>query len=114
MVSKYDPWLSSVIDRKLHKDSIVVENQCRRYKHFFNQTIPIYPLTDNKVLAISKLKAFADDNFSVAQMVQFYSDRVKNVGKGENAGFQHFLLYAQCLQKPFCLGVRKPGKRIGK
>ena len=29
-------------------------------------------------------------------------DRVENtVGKGENAGYQHFLLYPQCFQKTF-------------
>ena len=30
----------------------------------------------------------------------FLFDRVENiVGKGENAGYQHFLLFLQCLQK---------------
>ena len=39
-------------------------------------------------MALSKMKASADDNFIVAQMVHFFSSRVKNiVGKGENAGF---------------------------
>ena len=29
------------------------------------------------------------------------SGRVENiVGKGENAGYQHFLLFKQCFQKP--------------
>ena len=53
-----------------------------------------------KVLALSKFKVFADDNLKVAQMVQIQSDRVENiVGKGENAGFQHFLLNLQCFQE---------------
>ena len=29
------------------------------------------PLPDDKILALSKLKAFADDNFNVAEMVHF-------------------------------------------
>ena len=29
------------------------------------------------------------------------------VGKGENAGYQHFLLFPQCFQKSFLLGVVK-------
>ena len=29
-------------------------------------------------------------------------ERVENIGgKGENAGFQHFLLFPQCFQKAF-------------
>ena len=35
-------------------------------------------------------------------------DRVENiVGKGENAGNQHFLLFPQCFQKASFLGVVK-------
>ena len=30
----------------------------------------------------------------MAQMIQFFCDRVENImGKGENAGYQHFLLF---------------------
>ena len=33
-------------------------------------------------------------------MVEFVSDNVENiVGKGENAGYQHFLLFPQCFKK---------------
>ena len=46
-----------------------------------------------KILALSKLKAFADDNIKVAQNFKFVLRREENnLGKGENAGFQHFLL----------------------
>ena len=63
------------------------------------------PLPDNKILALSKWKAFADNNFSGTQMVQFFSDRVENVvGNGEKAGFQHFLLFQQGFQKVFFQG----------
>ena len=36
------------------------------------------------------------------------SDREENiVGKGENAGYQHFLLFPQCFSKAFfCRGVK--------
>ena len=38
----------------------------------------------------------------------FVFDRVENiVGKGENAGYQHFLLFPQCFQKAFLLRVVK-------
>ena len=33
-------------------------------------------------------------------------DRVENiVGKGENAGYQHFLLFQQCFPKRFNVGL---------
>ena len=44
-----------------------------------------------KILDGSKFKAFADDKMNVAQMMTSVFDRVENiVGKGENAGYQHF------------------------
>ena len=37
-----------------------------------------------KIIALSKLKAFADNNINMAEMEQFFFDRVENmVGKGE-------------------------------
>ena len=47
-----------------------------------------------KILALTKLKALADDKFNVAKMIISVFDRMKNImGKGENAGYQHFLLF---------------------
>ena len=46
----------------------------------------------------------------VANMMIFVFDRVENiVGKGENAGYQHFLLFPQCFQEAFYSGVLKVG-----
>ena len=57
-------------------------------------------LPNNKILDWSKVKAFADDKFKVAETRISVFDRVENiVGKGENAGYQHFLLFPQCFQK---------------
>ena len=40
----------------------------------------------------------------------FVFDRVENIArKGENAGYQHFLLFPQCLQKAFYSGSLKVG-----
>ena len=48
-----------------------------------------------------KLKALADDKIDVTEMMMSLSDRVENiVGKEENAGYQHFLLFPQCFLKP--------------
>ena len=58
------------------------------------------PFPDDKNLTLSKLKAFADDKIKVTSMIISVYDRVENiVGKGENAGYQHFLLFPQCFEK---------------
>ena len=59
-------------------------------------------LPNDKILDWSKLKAFADKNVIVTQNWTFALGREENiVGKGENAGYQHFLLFPQCFQKAF-------------
>ena len=51
------------------------------------------------VLDVSNLEAFADDKINVNEKFKFGLGMVENVGKGENAGYQHFLLFPQCFQK---------------
>ena len=64
----------------------------------------------DKILYWSKLKAFADNKIEVFKMKIFVFDRVENiVGKGENAGYQHFLLFPQCFQRDFHPGSFKIG-----
>ena len=65
---------------------------------FFRNSID--PLPNDKILDWSKFKAFADDKMIVTQKLKFVLGRIENiVGKGENAGYQHFLLSPQCFQK---------------
>ena len=57
-------------------------------------------LPNNKILDQSKLKAFANEKINENQNMKFLLGRVENiVGKGENAGYQHFLFFTQCFQK---------------
>ena len=59
-------------------------------------------LQDDNILALFKFKAFADDNFYVAQVVQISLTGKKTYWeKKENAGYQHFLLFPECFQKVF-------------
>ena len=52
----------------------------------------------------TKLTAFVDDRIIVTQMMISVFDRVENiVGKGENAGDQHFVLLPPSFRKVFCL-----------
>ena len=54
----------------------------------------VYSLPNDKILDWSKLKAFADDKLNLAEKFKFALGRVENImGKGENAGYQHFLLF---------------------
>ena len=52
------------------------------------------PGPEDKILALTKLQSFADDNFIVGQMIYLFSGMTENIaGIGENAGYQHFLLF---------------------
>ena len=54
-------------------------------------------LTKQQRLDWTKFKAFAENKSNIAEMMISVSDRIENVmGKGENAGYQHFLLFPQC------------------
>ena len=70
----------------------------------------IKPLPSGKFFYVTKLKAFADNKLYVAKVTMSLFDRVENaVGKGENAGNQHFLLFPQCFPKSSSLGLSKLG-----
>ena len=64
-----------------------------------------------QIFAWSKLIAFADDKLDAANLVIVSAfDRVENiVGKGENAGHQHFLLFQQYFRKASSKGSLKVG-----
>ena len=56
------------------------------------ESLPLYQTT--KFLDQSKFKGFADNKINVIQNQKFVLRKVENiVGKGENAGYQHFLLF---------------------
>ena len=58
-------------------------------------------LPNDKILGLSKLKALTDNKFNIVKMMISVFDRVENiVEKGENAGYQQFLLFPQCFPKP--------------
>ena len=56
-------------------------------------TISLYDKVENTV-------AFADNIINVAKMLISLYDKIGNTaGKGENAGYQHFLLFPQYFPK---------------
>ena len=51
-------------------------------------------LPNDKMLEESKLKAFADDKVIWTQKLKFVLGKIEHiVGKGEDAGYQHFLIF---------------------
>ena len=54
------------------------------------------------------MKVFADDKINVTEKWKFILGRTENiVGKGENAGYQHFLLFPLCFPEGFFFKVFK-------
>ena len=86
-----------------------LEMQTRKIKGLFGKGLNLY-----KSLALSKLIAFADENFNVAEIMQFFFDGVENiVGKGKMLvtriySFSHNVfkrLFCRCRQvRHFCGG----------
>ena len=58
------------------------------------------------------MKAFADDNSTVAKtlakIMDFVFDQEEKHRKGENAGYRHFLLFPPCFQRSSLFGLFKP------
>ena len=74
--------------------------------------VNINSLPNDNILDVTKLIAFADEKLNVAKMMIFsllyMVDQVENtVGKGENAGYQHFLRFPQCFFQAFFFRVIK-------
>ena len=66
------------------------------------------PLPDEKILGLPKLKTFEDDKLNVTEDTEVVFHRIENiVGKEQNAGYQHFLLFSQCFQKAFSSSASK-------
>ena len=64
------------------------------------------PLQDDKLLGFPKLEAY--DRLNVTKNIEVVFHRIENiVGKEENAGYQHFLLFQQCFQKAFYFSASK-------
>ena len=79
---------------------------CNVSKRFLFQGVNSLP--NNKILDLTRLRAFADDKSNVAEMTICLFDRVENTGgKGENAVNQHFLLYPKRFPKPSAIGSLK-------
>ena len=61
---------------------------------FYKATQAFNSLPNNNIFGMIKLKTFAVSKLNVAIVMNSLFDRVEStLGKGENAGYQHFLLF---------------------
>ena len=66
-------------------------------------------LDHSKILS-SGVGLSADNKFIITLLIGLFYERSEStVGKGENAGYEHFLLFPQCFQQASCLGQLKVG-----
>ena len=71
-------------------------------KSMFKTDESVKPLSDDKILGMSKFEAFVDNNLFVVQMMEILFGWLENIaGKGEYPNYQHFLLFPPCFQKTF-------------
>ena len=76
----------------------------------YSKAFVLNSLPNDTFLDWSKFKELVDDKINLIEKLKFVLGRVENiVGKGENAGYQHFLLFLQCFQKTSFPGSLKVG-----
>ena len=83
-------------------------NHIKKLKAYSTNLKRVPHIPNNIILDWSK--AFTDHILviKILKMMIFVFDKVEiTVGKGENAGYQHFLLFTQCFQKAFYSGWLK-------
>ena len=71
-------------------------------------TCTVNSLPNNKILNLSKLKAFADDKINVSQKLKFGKSR-KHCRKRRKCWLPAFSFFPQCFQKLSFLGLLKVG-----
>ena len=65
-------------------------------------------LPNNKILDQSNVKDLADNKLNITYEMNFVLGRLENIlGKGENAGYQNFLLFQKCFQNASLSGSLK-------
>ena len=89
-----------------HSSLLITDTNCIMlfaYSLFLNNSFP-----KDKFLDRSKSKAFADDKINVTKKLKFAVGQEENiVAKGENAGYQHFLLFPTMFSKALFFRVVK-------
>ena len=94
--------LYNIVETTVKKEKLIVTSK------MLSPRLRLKPFPNDKMLDVTNLKAFANNKLNIARLMIYLLDSVENmVGKGENAGYQHFLLFPQCFPKPSHLGSLK-------
>ena len=91
------------------------DNQCAiglilgKYPVFIFTSLMVQLYTRRQIFRLIQIESICRrQKIDVAEKLKFVLGRVENiVGKGENAGYQHFLLFPQCFQKASYTGSLK-------
>ena len=90
-----------------------LELQTRKNQGLFGKGFFFLP--DDKILGLPKSKTFVYDKLNVTQNIKVVFHSIENmVGKEENAGYQHFLLFPQCFQEAFSFSALQKSSLCGK
>ena len=66
------------------------------------------PFISPQNFSLGKIERNCTRQFNLTERGHFFFDRIENfVGKGENAGYQHFLLFPKCFPKVSDTGSSK-------
>ena len=83
------------------------ENAALVWQGFKSLQTNVNSLPNDNILDWSKLKTYADDKIIVTEKFKFVFGRAENiVGKGENAGYQHFFSFSYIVFLPFIFFVQ--------
>ena len=94
-------------------EGVVIRNTSQNIHFTRILSSSVSALPNDKILHWSKLKAFADNSLQV--MMIYVLDAVKKiVGKGENAGCQHCVLFPTMFSKAFLSKVVQSQDCVGK
>ena len=96
--------LKILMEKEKMLETIIFFFSTKCFLHFHRQLLLfLMGLTlyqTKKILTRSKLKAFADNKVNVVKtMISAFYKVENSLGKGENAGDQHFLLFPKHFQK---------------
>ena len=74
----------------------------------------LVPFPKPQISDSTKLKEFADNNFNIYENGRWFSNRVENMGKGQVARHEQFLLFPWCFQENNMLQTHKNRGLYGK
>ena len=63
------------------KNGIIRQFKLLKYEKFINTSVPFNSIPNDKILDLSKLKAYADDKINVTKKLKFKLGRVENIAE---------------------------------